>query len=185
MAGDLFQSNLEVVDESRSGFKRRQNTMVMAALYYIIALLVIGVCVGVSLWTGEYVNMWRVAIAPFCFWAGLCFHYCQVEDLGDKLKVTFGPLAMPCNGTSVEIPYRQMAAYRSPDGCCEGCCGYGFCQVNKVQGGIRQHSLWSCGCHQKQIVIELKQNMTFCVPYSKIVIAVAGADYEAFVQMMN
>lgn len=124
-------------------------------------------------------------MVPIFAVCGLCFHYCDVEDLGDKLRVKFGPLSMPCKGTEVEIPYRLIKEYRSPDNCCEGCCGYGFCKVNKVQGGIRPHALWSCGCGQKQIVLVLKQSQQFCVPYRKIVIAVAADDYEAFIQMLS
>ena len=120
-------AELQVVSEAPTGFKRRQSTMVMAGMYYLISLLIFGVCVGLVLWTGEWINMWRIVMVPIFFVCGLvwleyilsinmdtafynypfeytqCFHYCDVEDLGDRLKVTFGPLAMPCEGTTVEV----------------------------------------------------------------------------------
>ena len=35
------------------------------------------------------------------------------------------------------------------------------------------------------MVIELKRSASFCIPYSRVVIAVEGRDYDAFVKMMD
>ena len=63
--------------------------------------------------------------------------------------------------------------------------GYGVGRVHPVQGGIRRHSLCSCLCDQRQLVIELKQPRSFCIQYRRVVIAVSGKDYEALCQMLD
>ena len=87
--------------------------------------------------------------------------YCEIEDLGDKLGVKFGPFQFCLCGVGyVEIPYFDIKAYRDPSGCCEGCGGYGVGKVNICAGGtgLRQHSLCSCCCGHKQVVIDFRND---------------------------
>lgn len=101
------------------------------------------------------------------------------------MSVKFGPLtACFCGLGKTEIIYSTIKEYHDPQDCCEGCCAYGIGKVNKCAGksGIRQHSLCSCCCNQRQIVITFNdgQYPSVCAySYDKIVIAVNGDHYQA------
>ena len=78
MASTHSSTDLQVVSEAPTGFKRRQSTMCMAGIYYFIGFLIIGICVGVGLWTGKWINMWRIVIVPFAVFAGLVWFNCPL-----------------------------------------------------------------------------------------------------------
>ena len=64
---------------------------------------------------------------------------------------------------------------------------YGICKINTCVGnGIRQHSVCSCCCKQKQIIIEYKTLQQLCYKnYDKIVIAINNDDYKALIKLLD
>ena len=113
--------------------------------------------------------------------------WCDIEDLGESLSVNFGPLNLFCSIGRFTIPYRKIEAYYEPR--CLGTrrCGYGVGKVNMcIRGGLRQHALPSFCCHQKQMIIKYKSDQILCRKrYNKVLIAVSGNDYQAFVKMLD
>ena len=115
--------------------------------------------------------------------------YCDIEDLGNELSVKFGPFqGFLCYLGDFVIPYTNIKCYHDPSGCCEGCGGYGIGKINKCSGGAggRQHSLCSCCCGHKQIVIEFKSTKSLCAyGYDKITISVNGDHYQSFRKLLD
>eukprot|EP01083_Nonionella_stella_P001669 4754_1 len=184
MASNEVVVENQTANEAPTGFKRRQSTIWTSILEFSlgILLLVLGIMeIMESGWWG-----WMRILASFILFAYAgATAWCDVEDLGSDLKVRFGPLTnLLCCMGEIRIPYNQMRSYHDPVDCNEGSCGYGI-GMNKCYS-LRQHSNCSNNCKQRQIVIEYKTPRTLCgYPYTKVVIAVDGGDYQAFRRMLD
>eukprot|EP01084_Bolivina_argentea_P156024 271880_1 len=182
------------INTFRAGFKRRQYTPYFFIMYFVfsVGFISAAVTIFIGLWGDLWIGILYMGIAIIMFAFSLGCLWCEVEDLGSDLCVTFGPLqAVFCNMGQAIIPYNQIKTYYAPTNCYEGCCGYGIAKINKaVDGGIRQHSLCSCDCREKQMVIQYRNPQTMCAggwcnAYTKIVIAVSGSDYQALKKMLD
>ena len=81
--------------------------------------------------------------------------------------------------------YADIQSYGDPQDECEGCCSYGVGKVNTC-ASTSQHSLCSCNCQQRQMVIRFHGEQSICGKgYIKIVIAIDGDKWDALKQLLD
>merc|ERR1712096_71995 len=89
--------------------------------------------------------------------------WCEIEDVGDALTVTFGPWKIYCGMSKLTIPYQDICSYRGPQGFCEDKCSYSVGKVNTCRpGGLRMHGLCMICGKSKKMIIEMKEPDSIC-----------------------
>mmetsp|Transcript_13592 Transcript_13592/g.21366 ORF Transcript_13592/g.21366 Transcript_13592/m.21366 type:complete len:222 (+) Transcript_13592:88-753(+) len=188
-----LQAMTEGEQQPSDRFKRRQYTpwtmVIFVCLGFVLA--VEAIVLTIFLYSYQALNtgsIWLVVTlggaSLLMFVKGTGVRYCELEDLGQALRVEFGPKpGLFRQYASTHVRYDSIASFRDAAGC-DNCGAYcvGVCCCCSLRG----HALRSGNCKQRAVILTYKEERKVqgC-RVNHISIAVSNQDYDAFMALLQ